>query len=253
MPRRKQFEIGRCACGASVAVDSFRDGESYDDFYRRGLCQDCHDARLTTGPASTRRAMRRGAVVAHAFADRSSPSVAAIPFLFCEPGRFIAWESRHALRIGPNQQPADPLDDLFPMRHLLGGHQIRVHDEAALDEPSVVRCLGPLDLMIGLEPESWGRLESDSIILRRVPFVDLASAFPWSDSFGIPLGPLGHFAAHVGLEPWLPDPRASNRPLRTCALLGAALSLETPFADARRTSVLECVLAMNRVSSRGSF
>ena len=125
-------EIGRCLCGASVFADSFRDRESYLEFYRtaRGLCQACQDS-IFLGENPDEPAAPFPIVDGALAAVRTSRAGAAeaclLPFrLVAAPQALIAWEARFIVRAGPALEPLDPWRELEPMRELLDDHQVRV-------------------------------------------------------------------------------------------------------------------------------
>ena len=246
MPRRRPFEIGRCACGASVRIDSFRDRASYLGFERRRLCQECIDAALVARAGHC--ALRRGAVVVGVSRPGVPVEFAAIPFVYAEHRRFLAWDARTVCRIGAGPEASDPWGDLRPMEGSLRDHQVCVHDGTDVHDPVLAECLGPVGLLLGLKSHGLQSFASDARLPGSPPcLVEAADAFAWCGTFGQPLTPLASFSLHLGLEPVLLDPWAPTPSLRTCARLGAALSLPVPGPDPSGLTVMDCAL----LSARG--
>lgn len=241
VPARRPFEIGRCPCGASVRVDSFREYALLREFERSGFCQDCLDATLVGGAGrqSQRVALGRGAVVVAL--DRLSEA-AFIPFVYAVSGRFSGWDARAVCHIGPDRDRADPWDDLGPMRGSLDGHQVRVHHGSRVGDPEVAGRVGPVDLVLGLDPAGTQALASVVPLSRGAVHIALAEAFDWSGTYGRPLEPLDSFARHTAPEPICRSPWAVASALRRCAWLGAALSLTVPGADPACPTVMDWLL-----------
>ena len=241
VPARRPFEIGRCLCGASVRVDSFREYAMYREFERSGFCQDCLDATLVAGAGrqSQRVALGRGAVVV----ARDRPSEAAfIPFVYAVSGRFAGWDARAVCHIGPDRDRTDPWDDLGPMRGSLDGHHVCVHHGSRVGDPEVSERVGPVDLVLGVDSVSAQALASVVPLSGDAVRIALTEAFDWSGTYGRPLEPLDSFARHTAMEPTCRSPWAVASALRRCAWLGAALSLTVPGPEPARSTVMDWLL-----------
>ena len=243
MPARRPFEIGRCACGASVRHDSFRDRESYLAFYRHGhgRCQDCCDTAVFAPPDAVTMPipMGRGAVGVQRARD-GDVLAAFIPFFFTRPGTLASWEGRNICSFGPGSGSSDPWDELSSMSVPLDGHQVRVQGSGGFGKPLVADCLGVLDLVIALDAAEAKSLATISGAADSAIHLGLDDAFDWLEVFGMPLQPLVRFALHARFERWLPDMRTDVSALRTCSWLGAALSLPVPRSES--LTVMDWVL-----------
>ena len=226
MSTRQPTVLGRCDCGAEVRSDSFRDRDSYREYFLSGLCQSCQDRIFLaiTGEPEPTPPIRRGAVAAC-----KGGETAVVPFLFTRAGRPIAWEVRHIVRLGAALAPCDPWDALDPMRRVLERHLVRAHVADDASAPGVAERIGGLDLRIVADRCMLAALHALPPARSGVRDVVLENALPWPQHFGTP------FAERLGVGPW--DPSA----LRRCARLGAVLILELPGPGPRRT-VLDVVL-----------
>ena len=213
-------EIGRCMCGAVLRVDSFRTVSAYESFYRTGLCQSCFDASsfgASQSDPSHRFPVRRGAMVSASCEGESGLELVIFPFLFVVPEPRIAWEARSILRIGPRLEPLDQFDELLPMKDLLTGHQIRVHEATSLaDATEAAAQLSRLELMIAPDRETFPLVDRAGDFPDAAVRVALAEAIPWRRAYGQPLLPFGR---------WWPFPTEEVSVLRACALLGMAFGL----------------------------
>ena len=213
-------EIGRCVCGSVLRVDSFRSALGYESFYRTGLCQSCGDASgfgASQSDPSRRFPVRRGALVTASFENESALELVLFPFLFVVPEPRIAWEARSIFRIGPDLDPLDRFDELMPMKDLLAGHQVRVHEAISLaDSRGAAAQIAGLELIIAQDKESFRLLDRAGGFPAGAVRVGLAEALPWRRVYGQPLLPLGR---------WWPFPAEENSILRACALLGMVISL----------------------------
>ena len=214
-------ELGRCICGACIRVDSFRDERSYQEFYRRALCQTCLDrtcfAASERDPA-TLFPLHRGALVASKPERNAVTELGILPFLFVVPEPRVAWEARFLVRVGTDLHALDPFDEFRPMQQVLEGHQIRLHEVESLSDASCVReHLAELDLLIGLHPSDIASACSLCSLPAEVSSVALSDGqFPWRTCTLLPL------------ERWWPFPTKDPSVLRTCALMGRALGLSAP-------------------------
>lgn len=122
--RYRPTPLGRCACGAPVDAASFRDRQSYLEWWIHPACQACQDSVFLARDEATGAALplRRGVVAAY-----HKGEFAALPFVFTRAGGPRAWEPRFAVRVGAEAPLADPFVDLAPMRDVLHDHQIRVY------------------------------------------------------------------------------------------------------------------------------
>ena len=98
--------IGRCACGAVVYPDSFRDRASYREAMLHHLqCQECQDRLFfaLSEDGTLRYPIRRGVIVAPERSNGVVCEIGLLPFIFVAPesGRMV-WEAQHLLRAGPN-------------------------------------------------------------------------------------------------------------------------------------------------------
>ena len=213
-------EIGRCICGSVLRVDSFRSVSGYEAFYRTGLCQSCGDASgfgASQSDPSRRFPVRRGALVAAKCENESALELVLFPFLFVVPEPRIAWEARSIFRIGPDLDPLDRFDELMPMKDLLAGHQVRVHEATSLgDSPGAAAQIAGLELVMAQDNEMFRLLDRTGAFPASALRVGLADALPWRRIYGQPLLPLGR---------WWPFPEEEISLLRACALLGMVISL----------------------------
>ena len=220
-------KIGRCTCGATVFGDSFRDRESYLEFLRTGrnLCQRCQDEIFLAGNPDDPH-HRRFPIVDGALAAVRGVlgETCLLPFrLVSAPRARIAFEARFIVRAGPSLKPLDPWDELDPMRDLLDGHQVRVHEHTCFDTPEVAERVSPLSILIALDRPALVAACSACPPLSRLSTLSLEDAVPWRTAFARPLRPLRGWSS-PGHEP--------SSALRECALMGLAL-LERDTAGRR--------------------
>ena len=226
-------EIGRCVCGAAVHDDSFRDWESYLEFYRQsGLCQECQDGvfLVDTGWDEPRRfPLRSGALVAATVHGGSLAELAVLPFRFVVPRARIVWEPRYLTRAGSELAPLDFWDELLPMRGVLEGHQVRLEEVGSFEHPRVRERLGGVDLVVGLDRPS---IEAAAEACPFLPAGDACAALegeaPWREAFGRALLPLHEFvcARPRPASLWWAGDTASRSVLRVLAMLGLVLGVQ---------------------------
>ena len=223
-------EIGRCLCGAPVHDDSFRDWESYVEFYRHsGLCQACQDRIFLAGTRWEKPRtfpLRSGALLASCVRDGALAELAILPFAFVVPRAQLVWEPRFLVRAGPGLDPLDLWDELLPMRGTLEGHQVRVEECDAFEHPLVRERLGGVDLAVGLDRAS---LEAVAAVCPFLPGGDARAALddevPWREAYGRELLPLHDFVCARSLSLWWDGDTVSRSALRTLALLGLVLGV----------------------------
>ena len=223
-------EIGRCPCGAAIHDDSFRDRESYREFYRQsGLCQECQDRVFLadTGWEEPRWfPLRSGALVAATAHSGVLAELAVLPFLFIVPRAQIVWEARHLIRAGSGLAPLDPWDELDPMEEVLEGHQVRIGELDSFEHPLLRQRLHDADLVLGLDRASL------RAVARACPFlpggdalVALEDEAPWREAYGRPLVPLHDFfrSRTRPASLWWQADTESRSSLRVLAMLGLLL------------------------------
>ena len=203
-------EIGRCVCGARVFDDSFRDRESWCEFYLTGrsLCQACQDAihlGANTDEPGGYLPIVDGALVAVRASGKSVNEICLLPFrLVGPPAARIAWEARFISRAGPRLEPLDPWDELEPMRERLTGHQVRVDEHASFRSLELNERVANLALLVGLDRPSLDTALSLCPLPREVSLVSLADEVP-------------------SFKPELEGQSDQDSALRACALMGLVL------------------------------
>ena len=234
--------LGRCACGVDVDAASFRDRESYFEWWIHPACQACQDRVFLARDESTGAALRlrRGAVAVSR--GEESEEFAAVPFLFTVPGGPRAWEARFAVRVGPDLGDSDPYLDLAPMRPHLAHHQIRVQ-RAARAWQGVSYRLGQPDLVITLDRAMAARIRTDFPRFAGaacvVPLLDSAALHA---SAGVSRSALERALIDDGPEsPPCPSAWPTN-PLASCAWIGAALS-DSRMVGVSSGALFDAVLA----------
>ena len=236
--RQRPTPLGRCACGAYVDAASFRDRQSYREWWIHPACQACQDATFLARDSSTGRrlVLRRGAIVV--CRDRE---LAALPFLFTRPGGPRAWEPRFALHVGPAVRRSDPYADLAAMRSELNEHQISVHFARSWWQGAAYR-LGSPDLIITAD------LPMAALCAQLVPALGRSCRLAIDDPSVLSpslfravsrcVAPL--FAA----GPDVSDPSAGAIPsaLACCASVGAVLAEPLAAGRSRARAVFDVVL-----------
>lgn len=223
-------EVGRCVCGAAIRDDSFRDRESYLEFYRHsGFCQECQDGVFLAGTGwdePRRFPLRSGALVAATVHAGSLAELAVLPFRFIVPPARIVWEPRYLIRAGSGLAPLDPWNELDPMREALDDHQVRIEETGSFEHPLLRRRLHDADLVLGLDRASL------QAVARACPFLPGGDALaaledeaPWREAYGCPLLPLHDFfrSRTRPVSLWWQADTESHSSLRVLAMLGLLL------------------------------
>ena len=220
-------KLGRCLCGIPLIEGSYRDQGSLAEARLSRLCQSCIDQVFLVPPREScepRHRLRFGVIAAHNPSGRDAGELALLPFL-CIPARdVVAWEARHALRIGTVLASGSP-SELDPMACILAGHRIRVTEVRWLADPRLDEWFSDLDLMIGLDAPALKEIVAACPSLGHAHAVSLADAVPWRHLSPPHLLPFDAFVRAHSLDPRRSDPCPPPSPLRTCALIGAALHL----------------------------
>ena len=217
VPESYRVDMGRCPCGVRLTPQAFRDRLSYREAHITGLCQTCQDwVYLAYDEDGGRRhPIVDGALVA-VRALSSLVELVVLPFRLVVPGPGLArlvWEARFITRAGPSLEPFDLATELEPMSRLLAGHQVRMHEHAALDDPAVTARLSGAHLLVFLDRRSVDAATEVCRIPDSVATATLAEDIPWAEAFGRPLRPLDTW--YVPSEPLTT--------LRVLALMGMFL------------------------------
>ena len=219
--------LGECLCGA-LFEHFWRDDCSAREWLQSGLCQDCQDKVFLVPPSEpgeSRQALCFGALAAHARSGFHVLEVALLPFLFIPAFHLVAWEARHVLRIG-TVLPEAPASELDPMFRILTGHRVCVTKVHSFEDPRLGDWFSDLDLLVALDGRALEHIVRSCSAFGSAHAVSLADAVPWRDLVSRPLVPFPGFVRSRWLDPFRSDPSPLPSPLRTCALMGAALELE---------------------------
>lgn len=225
----------RCACGAAVYPDSFRDRDSCNEYHVSGLCQACQDTvylGVTDDDPPVKHALRRGAVAACTGGDGAA-ELGVIPFMFTAPNRPPAWETRYTTHVAPaGGVPLDPYTELEAMRDVLAYHQVRLLAPDAFDHPLLNAHFGRCELLVGLDTPSLDRVGALCPALAGAAQAPMA--VPFERRHGALVASLGEVVASLRLDAPNPAPSA----LRLCAWMGALLAGASSHAPALFAEVL---------------
>lgn len=226
-------KLGRCVCGVLIREDSYRDQGSLAEARISQLCQSCIDHVFLVPPREScepRHRLRFGVIAAHNPSGRTGSEVAILPFLFIPALHLVAWEARHTLRIG-TVLPSGSLSGFEPMGRTLATHLLRVTEVPSYAAPQLDEWFSDLHTLIALDGRALEEIVSACPSLGHVHAVSLAHAVPWRDLASRPLLPFDAFVRAHSLDPSRSEPCPAPSPLRTCALMGAALELKdgAPF------------------------